>query len=294
MSDLPLSEKKEKWVTNRKDAVIKGTRLNYNAGVQSKYIKQLTALVRQMTAQVKRDVIKFFKSSVSETFFDEQKEAAAMDASIASQAKVLTDKLNKKFNELFDRKAKPIANSMVEEADKTSEVTLRQSLKTLSGGMTLNTSALTQGTREIMKASVVENVSLIKSIAQKYLERVAGAVLRSITSGNGLEYLIPQLQKYEGITYRQAKNIALDQTRKVYNTVNKGRMQKLGTNEFEWVHSHGGKHPRKDHMEHDGKIYSFDNLPKSAQTGEPIYPGVEPGCRCTMIPVVKFDDGEQE
>lgn len=294
MAELPLSEKREKWVNNRSEAVIKGTRLNYNASLQDRYVKQLTALVKQVAAQVKREVVKFLKTGTATEFFDDQEEAAAMDASIASQAKVLTDKLMKKFSDLFDKKSKSLAEGMVDEANKTSEVNLRQSLKTLSGGLILNTSSLTQGTKEIMKASVSENVSLIKSIGEQYLGNVQKAVLRSITTGNGLQDLIPALSRFEGISYRHARNVALDQTRKVYNSVNKGRMQASGVKKFEWVHSGGGQKPRKDHIEMDGNIYSFDDLPViDRKTGERGIPGQAINCRCTMVPVLEFDDGEQ-
>ena len=197
--------------------------------------------------------------------------------------------LGARFNDLFAKKAKPLAESMVEGASKAGGSALHASLQKLSGGMSLKTSLNSPALGEITKAAIAENVSLIKSIAAEYLQKVEGAVMRSITTGNGLQDLIPALEAYEGQTHRRAKNIALDQTRKVYNSVNKGRMEALGVKKFMWHHSGGGAHPREDHVDMDGKVYSFDNLPIIDQrSGERGIPGQAPNCKCTMSPVFDF------
>lgn len=296
----PISEKKKQWLGDRTNIALRGSKLNYNAGDQTQYVKELTALVRQMTEQVQREIVRFFKGETAEEFYDQQKEAAAMDASVASQAKILTDKLTAKFEALFDRKGKTIAERMVKNAETTSASNLKTSLKKLSGGLTLNTKTLGAGTKEIYAASVTENVSLIKKIAQKYLADVQEAVMRSITTASGLKYLIPQIEKFKKHSQAHAKNVALDQTRKVYNSINKTRMQANGVKQFEWVHSGGGQKPRESHIRLNGKIFSFDDLPVINQ--EQVNGGYEgpvrgiPGqainCRCTMIPVIEFDEGD--
>jgi SPP1 gp7 family putative phage head morphogenesis protein len=176
---------------------------------------------------------------------------------------------------------------MVKEAAAASRTQLHSSLQKMSGGMSLKTSVLdTPQLLNIYKASVTSNVALIKSIPSQYMDSVNGAVMRSITTGNGLQDLVPALEQYAGITHRRATNIALDQTRKAYNSINKGRMQDIGVEKFMWHHSGGGMHPREDHIQMDGNIYSFANLPVIDQnTGERGIPGQAVNCRCTMSPV---------
>jgi SPP1 gp7 family putative phage head morphogenesis protein len=218
-----------------------------------------------------------------------------MDESIASQARIITNQLIKKFDALFGRKAPLIAERMIKETNKVSNVALKSSLKKISEGLVIKNNLMTGRLREVLKATVAENVSLIKSIAQDYQSRVQKSVLRSVTTGNGLQDLISQLQKYEGISYRKARFIALDQTRKTYNNINANRMQKVGVQKFEWVHSGGGDKPREDHIEMSGNIYSFDDLPVINQrTGETGIPGQAPGCRCIMRPVYEFNEEESE
>ena len=282
-----LTAKRNAWAAGRDAPQFRGTPLLPNAAVSSRYTERLSSLTAQMTAQVEREVRRLFATDAAGAHFGQ-------DASIGSQARILMSQLGARFNDLFASKAKPMAESMVNGADKASTTALHASLQKLSGGMSLKTSLVTGPLENITKAAVAENVSPIKSIASQYLQQVEGAVMRSITTGNGLQDLIPALEQYNGQTHRRAKNIALDQTRKAYNSINKGRMQGLGVKKFMWHHSGGGAHPRQNHVDMDGEVYSFDKLPViDARTGERGIPGQAPNCRCTMSPVFDFGDDNE-
>jgi len=135
-------------------------------------------------------------------------------------------------------------------------------------------------------------VSLIKSIPAEYFAKIESKVMRSITSGHGLEDLVPFFEEQEGMTARRAKNIALDQTHKAYNGFNEGRVTALGLDDYEWIHSGGGLHPRPMHQALDGKICSFSKPPIINENGDRGRPGQEPGCRCTFVPVIRFKNGQ--
>lgn len=284
MTTTLLTKKRTKWAEQRSAPhAFKGTRLNYNAATSDKYVQALSSLVKQMTAQTIREVRKLYEAQALD--------GAAMDANPASQARILTNKLTAKFDSLFGRKAKILAERMVNATDKNSKSSLHASLKTLSGGLSLKTNLINQPLKTVITASVAENVSLIKSIPSQFMRDITGVVMRSLTTGQGLADVIPELEKYEGVTLRRARNIALDQTRKAYNTINKERMQAVGVKRFEWVHSGGGQKPRELHIQMSGNIYSFDDLPViDENTGERGIPGQAVNCRCTMVPVVEFGD----
>jgi SPP1 gp7 family putative phage head morphogenesis protein len=310
----PVTQSKREQAIARGGKTLRGNRLAYNASQQAKYKTVLTKLVVQMAIEVKTEISKLFKSQTALEFINQQAEAAAMDdkkideaaataagvsktKSFATAAKQLTNRLRDKFDGLFASLANPIAQKMVIGASRASESSLHSSLQQLSGGISLKTGVVPEGMEDISKSLVNDNVSLIKSIPSQYLDDVSGAVFRSITTGTGVQELIPHLNKYEGVTLRRAKNIALDQTRKAYNFINKARMQRIGIKQFEWVHSGGGQHPRASHIAMSGNIYSFDNLPqinKDNPKEPPVYgiPGQAINCRCTMTPVIKFDDEE--
>lgn len=280
-----LTKRRAKYAEARPGIMFKGSRLNYNAAVQDRYVKELTSLVKQMTAQTLRDVRRYLEAHAID---------GAMDADPASQARILTNKLKAKFESLFGRRAKALADAMVKQSDKASKSTLHSSLKTLSGGLSLKTSMLTGPLKTSLTAIVAENVALIKSLPTDYLFQVQGVILRAISTGQGLADIVPALEQYEGVTIRRARNIALDQTRKAYNAINRERMKAVGVNKFQWVHSGGGQKPRELHIELDGQVFSFDDLPViDERTGERGIPGQAINCRCTMLPVIDTGEGPE-
>lgn len=279
------------------EITLRGKRLNYNASQQMKYRNALEKLVREMADETKKQVTRLFKGEIADDFFQQQEEVAAMDASITSQARILMNALTRKFTRLFSEKSRPLAEKMVNGAAEVSKINLRSSLKQLSSDLSLKTGVVPEGMEDVANAAIVENVSLIKSIPSQYFKDITGSVMRSITTGNGLLTLTPEISKYEGQTARRARNLALDQTRKAYNSINKQRMQAIGVKQFEWVHSGGGQHPRKSHIAMSGNIYSFDNLPiinkenvdRGYESPERGIPGQAINCKCTMVPVINFD-----
>lgn len=282
MAKKLLTVRKEKWVKQFKPQYIKGPVIAYNAAVQDRYAKSLDALVAKMIAETEKEIKRLFKKEAAKEYFAE-------DASVSAQAKMLANALQKKFESLFNLKAPELASGMVNATESASEVALKGSLKELSGGLTLSTDILTGPLKEIVKASVAENVALIKSISSNYLGKVNAAVLRSITTGNGLQDLVPFLAKQKDITLRHARNMALDQTRKTYSHINASRLQQLGVKEFEWIHSGGGQRPRKLHKAMNGKIYEFANPPIiDEKTGQRGLPADAINCKCSMRPIVSF------
>lgn len=288
---IKLAPKKREWVGLR-TVTLRGVPLSYNVSQQQKYKKAIRELVATMTEETQAELVKLFKRD------------GTMDAdeTITTQSKRILSELTKRFQRLFNRKSTEIVDKMLEGALKSSATSLHTSLEKLSGGLTLRTSAVPKELTAITQAIVNENLSLIRSIPQEYLNDVRGSVMRSIATGNGLKDLEPEIRKYKGITQRRVNNIALDQTRKTYNAINRERMKAIGVNKFRWLHSGGGQHPRKSHEALSGKVFSFDNTPiinaeqvargyESPQRG---IPGQAINCKCTMEPVLEYDDGEQQ
>jgi SPP1 gp7 family putative phage head morphogenesis protein len=294
----PLTEQKLKWAQNR-NTVLRGTHLAYNASQQKKYQSVLQRPIRLMSSEVKEALTTLFNSRPAKKNIKVQKEASVMDESITTKAKVLMNALTAKFQKMFNDLATPTATAMIEGAKKSSESALNRSLKQLSGGLSLKTGVVPEGMEDISRSLIQSNVSLIKTIPKDYFNDVTGAVFRSITTGEGIAELLPQISKYDGISLRKAKMISHDQTRKAYNFINKSRMQSVGTKQFEWVHSGGGQKPRPSHLKISGHIFSFENLKtEQAALGVPEadrgIPGEPINCGCTMLPVITFGDEDDE
>lgn len=276
------------------DGMLRGTRLALPVGVAARYASKLVALAHTMTRETSAAYAELFSHPDVEDYFATIHGAVAMDISPASQARILGNKLQAKFEQLFASAAKPAADDMVGQADAASAADMKRSLTALSETLSLNPkAALGIAGDEFAKAVVAENVRLFKSIPAEYFNEVQGEVLRSITTGKGLTDLQAFFETKDPEVARRAKNIALDQTHKAYNGFNKHRMQKAGVKAFEWVHSGGGLHPRPLHEAMSGKVYTFDKLPIiDERTGERGIPGQAINCKCTMVPVVKFEGDE--
>ena len=284
----PLAAKRKDWAEARKEPVtFKGERLAHNISIRMRYEREITKLINQMARESEREIKALFKSDGAKDFF-------AQDDSIASQARILLNQLNKRFSLIFNERSKEITDRLLKDVDKNSAKSLQSSIEKLSGGLSIKTDFVSGEVAEVLKASVSRNVNLIKSIQSQYHERIEDLVMRSILpGGRGLQDLT-QLDKIKDMTVNRGVNIAKDQTRKAYNNINAARMQKVGLNEFIWRHSGGGKNPRSLHQNKlAGNVYSLSDLPIiDERTGERGIPGQLPNCGCTMEPVATF--GEQD
>ena len=274
---LKLSKKRNRWVNQFKPtAVMSGAPLAYNASVQQKYVSDLQKLMSEMIKETEKEVKKIYKSEASKEFFTQ-------DASIASTARINLNKLLKSVEKLVSNKSESMVKRMLRGTDQTSKSSLFQSLRELSGGVSIKTDFKSAGTQEAITSSYNVNIDLIKTMTGNYTGQIRGAVNRSIQGGGGLETLIPEIEKFLNKqakqTLNKAKNVALDQTRKAYTAINKARMDKVGVSKFEWIHSGGGREPRTYHKTIfpsglNGGIFDINDPPViDRETGQRGLPG---------------------
>lgn len=286
----PLSPVRETWARQRGGATFVGKPLNRPSVAEAKFAAALEKMTEAMRVATQRELTRIYKSSEAE------KLGLAMDASFTSMVSKLMRKLSERFTGLFTDRAGGLAEALAKGVDKSSAEQLGASLKEVSGGVTLKTDVVSGKVADVVKAGVKENVALIKSIPKKYFEDIQGAVMRSIQTGQGMADLQPYIEKLGETTKKRAALIARDQTSKATTAVNRARMQGLGIREFEWLHSYGGKEPRKLHKDVlNGKIFSLDDPPIiDERTGERGLPGQLINCRCKMLPVITFKAEEVE
>ncbi len=286
-----LSLKRRKWTENR-TVVTRGTPLVPNLGTATQYQKKMMRLLDAMAKETEREINKLLK-------MPEVKVISGQDASVSSALRIIMNKLDRKYDRIFRESSKTMADNFAKQVDGQSELSLKMSLKQLSGGLTIKTDTYTAAMRETLAASIQENVGLIKSVPVDYLGSVRAGVLRSIQSAEsgGLAGLKEQIHDLLSEKYKKqknrAKNISTDQTRKLYNQINADRIKSAGVNEFEWRHAGGSQKPRQEHIRLNGTIHSFDDLPViNSKTGRTGIPGDEINCKCYMVPVLRFDDGK--
>ncbi len=277
---IRLTRKRERWAKPR-NATLKGDPLKYPAPAAVRYQKSLDELVRAMRADYQREVLKLWRGSGMDI---------TVDSNIGSQMRILFSYLGEKWSKRFASRAKEITDRMIRSVDRHSKATLNESLKKISGGLTIKVPDMPGTMQEALKATIAENVSLITSISSQYQERVEGIVYRSIQQGGrGAADIYDDLIKAGGMSERRAHNIATDQTRKATTAFNAERAKSVGIRKGIWRHSSGSADPRKMHLELDGQEFDLDNPPVIDPDGTRGLPGYLPNCRCFWTPVVDFD-----
>lgn len=141
-----------------------------------------------------------------------------------------------------------------------------------------------------LEAATLQNAGLIKSIPQKYLDDVAGAVQSGMRAGVLPKYIAKELEQSFGVSSRRAKFIARDQAAKVNGEITKQRQIDSGFEYFLWVDADDQRvrHRHRDIANAEGPfgkgIYKWTDLPLSSD-GSPIQPGSDYQCRCISRPV---------
>lgn len=124
-----------------------------------------------------------------------------------------------------------------------------------------------------------ENVKLIKSIPAQALDRMHGKVAEAVKRGTTVAGMRAELQAEFGITRRRAHLIARDQIEKLNADLTRHRQEEIGVTEYIW-RGMMDERERPEHVEREGKRFSWDNPPWDGHPGQPI------ACRCYSEPVL--------
>jgi SPP1 gp7 family putative phage head morphogenesis protein len=183
----------------------------------------------------------------------------------------------------FDDAAPKIAEAYLKGQFKATDSAMRQALKDAGWSIKFE---MTPAMREAYEASLAENIGLIKSIPQQYLQQVEGIAMRSYTAGRDLQQMVTALKQLYPAAANRAVLIARDQSNKANAVVTQARQLELGIVEAVWMHSHAGKVPRPTHVAMNGKRYKVaEGMYDSAEEAY-IRPGELINCRCTSRSVL--------
>jgi len=247
-----------------------------NVGVEEEYRRRLVKLIESMHKSVMYWV---------EIRYRNNEPVIAQDAKTpAVQLRMVIGKLRKQWLKRFNDAAYDLAEYFAQDVSDRSDAQMKKILK--NAGISVKWK-MTPAQKDIMKATVEANVSLIKSIPQEYLKSVEGDVMRSIQVGRDLADLAKSLQKKYGVTKRKAALISRDQNNKATSAFQRARQKELGITQAVWMHSHGGKEPRPTHVAMNGKKYNIDEGMYDADEKAYVFPGQLINCRCTSKSVIQ-------
>lgn len=291
----------------RADKVLEPVRPN--VGLQAAYRRRLTAALTEMDNSLRYWLEAAYKANPPEIAQDSlpgdgrKAGAGALFASAVGSnpttglqlaqdelsSTALRDamrKLSRRWLKRFDTMAGELAQYFATSVSARTDAQLRKILK--DGGFSVEFK-MSMAQRDVLNATIAENVSLIKSIPRQYLTQVEGIVSRSVQTGRDMKALSDDLQKAFGVTKRRAAIISRDQSNKATAMLTRARHLELGITENEWVHSHGGKVPRPTHAAAGRDRTRFDVAKGwyDPAVGEHVWPGTLINCRCLGRPVIR-------
>lgn len=139
---------------------------------------------------------------------------------------------------------------------------------------------------DALRAATKDNIDLIKSIPERYFEKLGDAVGKNMERGMRFEDLAKEIERIGDVTESRAKLIARDQTSKMNGAFNQARQTSLGIDKYQWQTS-GDERVRPEHDANDGEIFRWDSPPATG------HPGHDVNCRCVAIPYFDLDKEEE-
>ena len=267
--------------------------------MELQYRRELFALIKAM-AKDYRTLLTIYKNKKDQIAMDD---ATWLSTDVQERIKRLGDK----WEQRFKKYAETATPERVDKLLKQTDLQLKESLKNYLAAeqLTLIGTVVPVKLRQVMKVNIAENVELITSLPWRYRKRVQTIMTNVINGDAGWKELQREIAHGAGITMREAKTIARDQTNKIFNALAVRRFEQCGITKVRWIHSHAPKEPRAYHIRMwDGKsgldnghpnglnhfVFELSNPPViDERTGERGLPGRLINCGCGMEPVTEFD-----
>ncbi len=249
-------------------------RVRASAAIKEWYYKKLMSLIDEMN----KSVLWWLGARYKEN----EKEIVAQDSASGDIEDELK-KLMRRWRKRFDEASKDIAKDFVKKSTAHSTNNLKALLK--KAGWTTNLK-LSRHAQDKLKALMIENINLIKSIENKYFDELITVTMESITRGRDLAYLAEQIAKRYKVSKDRAMLIARDQNNKATSIITHIEYEELGIKEAIWKHNPGSKEPRHTHIEANNKVYDINKGLWFKDKELHIFPGQEINCGCTSEPII--------
>lgn len=246
-----------------------------NAGLMVDYRTKLDRLIEAMHRSLMRYVIAAYRATPPRMM--------AEDAAPARSINIRMRELGDRWLSRFDQAAPELAAWFAQSVERRSEYALRDILR--RGGLSVRFQP-SPASRDIVQATLAEQVNLIKSIGAEHLNRVEGMVNRSIQTGRDIGGLTRDLEDAYGISTRKAATIARHQNNMATASFTRLRQGELGIVTALWLHSGGGRHPRPSHVANSGQVYEIAKGWYDPDAREWIWPGTLINCRCVPKSII--------
>ena len=248
-----------------------------NAGVRAAYSRQLRRLIDEM----QRSTLWWLRAAYrkdEERIVADSAPGMGEDASPARMMQKVLGRLFRYWMRRWSDKARKIAEDFVRKSARHTTSSYEQAFK--DAGFTVKMDP-SRAQNDVVQALIAENVSLIKTIPEKYFGEVTGLVQRSISMGRDLAFLTDELEKRYKVTRRRADLIARDQANKATEAIKRVESERLGVKVGIWVHIPGKYTSRATHKAMNGKPFLLSEGMYDSEVKRKVLPGELVACQCT-------------
>lgn len=211
----------------------------------------------------------------------EQQVVPLLEAFVRERVDAPTDvnKIADQISEEFFKRLRPTEIEGVAQriAERTSRFQSEQLQKQLRAAFGVDVVHAEPNLGNKIDRFVADNVSLIKSIPNKYLDGVEAAVTRGVRGGKTAAQIAEELRDVYDVGAAKAKFIARDQVGKFFGEVNRARQTALGIKGYTWRTSRDER-VRDSHARLEGKHFEWSDPPDVG------HPGEDYQCRCYPEP----------
>lgn len=127
--------------------------------------------------------------------------------------------------------------------------------------------------RDALEERIEWNVSLIRGLSGDVRRRVANVIFESFALRRTRREFLRELAAAMGVSQRQARNIARDQSDKIQAFLNEFWQRMLGFDEYIW-RTMRDERVRVSHRAREGVRFRWDRPPADGHPGHPV------NCRC--------------
>jgi len=269
------------------DRVGRGTPLVPSFAIQLAYRREVNKLTAAMIAD--------YKAEISEVLQQKQVKRYFATDSAADAFVFLLKRLQKRWSKVFESFADKISKKFVADVDKHATSSTFASLKV--SGLKEPKATYNEYVKNTLTSAEEYNKTLVVDVGAEVHEKIYNAVMLSLTSPSpqeqGVSGIENALRQVGVFSKKRVKLIAADQNSKLYTALSDERMIQNGVEEFEWMHSGGGKYPRHSHELMDGHRFKI-NDPRLWKVGGEFKlkrgdlgpPGWAIHCRCRKRPII--------
>lgn len=246
-----------------------------SAAIEANYRARLDALIECLHRSLKRWIIAEYRRSQPAIV------GLAQDRSPAETLRATMQRLSRRWTRLFNAAAPKMASYFARSTQRRTDAAMKSILR--KGGISVKFQ-MGKAAEDVLAATINENVALIKSIAQQHLTQVEGIVMRGVQAGRDLHTIAAGLEDQLGVSKRRAAFISRDQSNKATGNIQRVRAMEIGIKQGIWVHSAGGKVPRRSHVKAGREKVKFDLSTGwyDPEVKKNIIPGELINCRCVF------------